>query len=209
MASTAPGERPYHHGNLRRALLDAALHEISERGPVAFSLRELARRAGVSHAAPAHHFGDKAGLLTAVAAEGYELLGDALGRALESGAFLDVGLAYIEFAVGHPAHFDVMFRPDLFRPDDPQLDAARRRTSALLYGPAGDAFPAEARRAGIAGWAFAHGFAQLWRAGNLQHRLGDDPIAAARVWGASLYAVLYSLVLLLLSVMSFRRRDFR
>jgi AcrR family transcriptional regulator len=180
MAKRAPAPRPYHHGNLRRALLDAALDEIAERGPMAWSLRELARRAGVSHAAPAHHFGDKAGVLTAIAAEGYELLGGALERALDEGAFLDVGLAYISFAMEHPAHFDVMFRPDLVRTDDADLLAARARTSALLYGPAGDAFPADARRAGLAGWAFAHGFAQLWRAGNFDDRLGDDPIAAAR-----------------------------
>jgi AcrR family transcriptional regulator len=180
MTRRAPAPRPYHHGNLRRALLDAALEEITERGPVAFSLRELARRAGVSHAAPAHHFGDKTGLLTAIATEGYELLGAALRDALATGAFLDVGLAYIGFAIEHPAHFDVMFRPDLFRADDPALVAARAQTSLLLYGPAGDAFPSEARRAGLAGWAFAHGFAELWRSGNFDGRLGDDPVAAAR-----------------------------
>jgi AcrR family transcriptional regulator len=187
MARRAPTPRPYHHGNLRRALLDAALAEIAERGPVDVSLRELARRAGVSHAAPAHHFGDKTGLLTAIATEGYELLGAALQEALATGAFLDVGLAYIGFAVEHPAHFDVMFRPDLFRADDPEFRAARAATSQLLYGPAGEAFPAEARRAGLAGWAFAHGFAQLWRAGNFNGRLGDDPIAAARDVAATMF----------------------
>ena len=68
----------YHHGNLRRAIIDAALEAITESGPVGWSLRELARRAGVSHAAPAHHFGDKAGLLTAVAAEGFGIFADTL-----------------------------------------------------------------------------------------------------------------------------------
>jgi AcrR family transcriptional regulator len=70
--------RPYHHGDLRRAVLDAAVAAIAESGPAALSLRDLARRAEVSHAAPAHHFGDKAGVLTALAAEGYALLADAL-----------------------------------------------------------------------------------------------------------------------------------
>ncbi len=74
-------DRPYHHGDLRQAVLDAAVAAITEAGPAAVSLRELARRAGVSHAAPAHHFGDKAGLLTALAAEGYDLLADALHTA--------------------------------------------------------------------------------------------------------------------------------
>jgi AcrR family transcriptional regulator len=113
------GARPYHHGNLRRVVLDAALVEIAERGPMQLSLRELARRAGVSHAAPAYHFGDKTGLPTAVAAEGFERLGDALSEGRDAGGFLEIGLAYIRFAVSNPAHFEVMFRPELYRADDP------------------------------------------------------------------------------------------
>jgi AcrR family transcriptional regulator len=183
-----PTPRPYHHGNLRREILDAALDEICERGPVTLSMRELARRAGVSHSAPGHHFGDKAGLLTAIAVEGYELLGEALTHARDAGGFLEVGLAYIGFAVDHPAHFEVMFRPDLYRHEDPSLVAARAETTRLLYGPAGDAFPdADAQRTGIAGWAFVHGFASLWTTGNLQHRLGDDPISAARAVAPALF----------------------
>src|SRR5918994_1639788 len=81
--------RPYHHGDLRRTLLAAAVDAIAESGPTALSLRDLARRAGVSHAAPAHHFGDKAGLLTALAAEGYELLGEALETAVRTGDFAE------------------------------------------------------------------------------------------------------------------------
>jgi AcrR family transcriptional regulator len=180
--------RPYHHGNLRREILDAALEEIRERGAAGLSMRELARRAGVSHTAPAHHFGDKPGLLTAIATEGNELLGDSLKDADEAGGFLDVGLAYIRFAVDHPAHFEVMFRPDLLRTEDPELVAAKAVTTVLLYGPAGVEFPDEdALRVGIAGWAFVHGFASLWVTGNLQHRLGDDPIAAAAAVAPALF----------------------
>src|SRR6266702_4843210 len=73
--------RPYHHGDLRRVLLQAAVEAILESGPATVSLRDLARRAGVSHAAPAYHFGDKAGLLTAVAADGFWRLADALREA--------------------------------------------------------------------------------------------------------------------------------
>jgi len=180
--------RPYHHGNLRRVILDAALEEIHEHGPLALSLRGLARRAGVSHAAPAHHFGDKTGLLTAIAVEGFQLLGDALRAARETGGFLDVGLAYLRFAFEHPAHYEVMFRPDLFRRDDPDLVAAQATTTDLLYGPAAESHPdADALRVGIAGWSFVHGFASLWANGNLQHRLGDDPIAAARLVAPALF----------------------
>lgn len=181
--------RPYHHGNLRREILDAALEEIREHGPLALSLRGLARRAGVSHAAPAHHFGDKAGLLTAIAIDGFELLGDAMRTAYEAGGFLEIGLAYISFAVDHPAHFEVMYRPDLFHRDDPEFVAVQTATGELLYGPAGEARPDDdALRVGIAGWSFAHGFASLWVTGNLQHRLGDDPIAAARAVAPTLFA---------------------
>jgi AcrR family transcriptional regulator len=178
---------PYHHGNLRRALLDAALARIRAAGPDGFSLRELAREAGVSHAAPAHHFGDKAGLLTAIATEGYERLGAALRTHVDEG-FLAVGLAYVQFAVEHPAHFEVMYRPDLLCADDPDLVAARTTTSTFLYGPAAGAVPdADALHVGIAGWAFVHGFASLWLSGNFDGRLGDDPIAAARAVGSLLF----------------------
>src|SRR5918996_3804673 len=125
--------RRYHHGNLRRAVLSAAVEAITEVGPAGVSLRVLARRAGVSHAAPAHHFGDKAGLLTALAAEGYELLADALTAAQQrTQDFLEVGVAYVRFAVEHRAHFEVMFRPDLYHPDDPAVLAAREHASEAL-----------------------------------------------------------------------------
>jgi hypothetical protein len=99
-----------------------------------------------------------------------------------------VGLAYIGFAVEHPAHFEVMFRPDLYRGDDPGLAAARAETNQLLYGPALDAFPNDdTLHVGLAGWSFAHGFASLWVTGNLQHRLGNDPIEAARAIAPRLF----------------------
>src|SRR3954471_14192155 len=131
MEEAAPARsRPYHHGDLRRAVLAAGAEAIGGSGPAALSLRELARRAGVSHAAPAHHFGDKAGLLTAVAAEGYALFADALEAAGDD--FHDVGLAYIRFAVDHRAHFEVMFRPELYRAGDPEVAAARSRADRIL-----------------------------------------------------------------------------
>src|SRR4051794_10810015 len=87
------GHVPYHHGDLRRALLDTALEAITEQGPAAVSLRDVARRAGVSHAAPTHHFRDKAGLLTALAAEGWTLLADALSSAAAGGeGFAELGV---------------------------------------------------------------------------------------------------------------------
>ncbi len=123
---------PYHHGDLRAALVEAAVRTIEDVGPAAMSLREVARRAGVTHPAATYHFGDKAGLLTAVAAQGYRLLGDALRQAQERTAdFLEVGVAYVRFAVTHRAHFEVMYRPELYDTADSALkeaEAAIRRS---------------------------------------------------------------------------------
>ncbi|WP_420883975.1 TetR/AcrR family transcriptional regulator [Micromonospora sp. CPCC 205547] len=180
----------YHHGDLRRALLDAAVEAIEESGPAALSLRDLARRAGVSHAAPAHHFGDKAGLLTALAVEGYDRLAATLVAAGDD--LLEVGVAYVRFAVDHRAHFEVMFRPDLYRRDDPEVAAARGRAGAALRAgvvsvrrgraPADPAPSAgdELDRDALAAWSIVHGFATLWLAGALPGGTDRDPEAAAR-----------------------------
>jgi AcrR family transcriptional regulator len=177
--------RPYHHGDLRPALLRAAAGTIDDVGAAAMSVREVARRAGVSHTAATYHFGDKAGLLTALAAEGYRLLGEALAEAQrEHRSFLEVGVAYVRFAVTHRAHFEVMFQPALLRADDPALQDAKRRTAALLYGTA----EADEQQivAGVAAWSLVHGLATLWLNGNLPPRLGDDPAAITRVVAAHL-----------------------
>ena len=179
-----PKDRPYHHGDLRQAVLAAAVEAITEAGPASISLRDLARRAGVSHAAPAHHFGDKAGMLTAVAAQGYELLADELHEVQQrTGDFAEVGAAYVRFAVQHRAHFEVMFRPELYHADDLAVQAASERSAEALYGgvgslPEGQAGP-DVRLAGVAAWSLVHGFATLWLNGALPPDLGNDPVAAA------------------------------
>lgn len=190
--TTAPPSRPYHHGDLRRALLEEALRALAEHGPAALSLRDLARRVGVSHAAPRHHFGDKPGLLTAVAVEGFHLLADELGETYRrTGSFLEVGVAYVRFATRHRAHFEVMFRPDLCRRDDPALVAARSSSAALLYGPVaertGELDAQRVTTAGIAAWSLVHGLATLYVSGNLPGRLGEDPEQIARAAAAYLF----------------------
>jgi AcrR family transcriptional regulator len=184
--------RPYHHGDLRRALLDAALAEIAEHGPGQLSLRELARTVGVSHAAPRHHFGDKRGLLTAVAIEGFELLAVELGEAWQSTrSFLEVGVAYVRFALAHRAHFDVMFRPELLRDDDPALEAARRETRDLLDGLVTTLARAESgadpRTPAIAAWSLVHGLATLWLTHNLPADIAPDPDALTRAVARHLF----------------------
>ncbi|MFJ8193320.1 TetR/AcrR family transcriptional regulator [Streptomyces sp. NPDC096094] len=165
-------ERAYHHGDLRRAVLAAALDVIATEGPAALSLRDLARRAGVSHAAPAHHFKDRAGLLTAIAAEGHDLLAAALGEAED---LRDLGVRYVRFATAHPAHFQVMFRPELLRTDDPELLAARERTRTRLR-TAVEGHGEDPALGFMAAWSMAHGFATLLLSRNLDGLLsGSDP----------------------------------
>ncbi|MER5384637.1 TetR/AcrR family transcriptional regulator [Streptomyces sp. NPDC002688] len=176
-AKTSGSARPYHHGDLRRAILGAALDVIAVEGPSALSLRDLARRAGVSHAAPAHHFKDRTGLLTAIAAEGYGLLATALDAADD---LRDAGVRYVRFAREHPAHFQVMFSPELLRENDVELTAARALAGERLRA-AVSALPSEgrgpdARLAGVAAWSLAHGFATLLLSHNLDAQVGEqDP----------------------------------
>jgi AcrR family transcriptional regulator len=192
-APAAVASRPYHHRHLRRALIDAAMASIDERGPAALSLRDLARRAGVSHAAPAHHFRDKAGLLTAVATEGFLKLAAALEAAdTRTGRFVDVGAAYVRFAVEQRAYFEVMYRPELYHRDDPELLAARQAAGAFLYPRAAEVTGTqpdspEALGAAMAAWSLVHGLATLWLYGNLPPALGDDPEVVARTVAAHLF----------------------
>jgi AcrR family transcriptional regulator len=130
----------YHHGDLPNALRAAAVEVIEERGLGGFSLREVARRAGVSHNAPAHHFGDTRGLLTSLAVEGFDVLYAAASAAAEIHAdpverLMAIGSAYLDVAKSHRAHCDVMFRVDLIDSDDPALYTAGMRA----YGELEDA----------------------------------------------------------------------
>lgn len=177
--------RPYHHGDLRRAVLDAAVDAITEHGPAGVGLRDLARRVGVSHAGPVHHFKDKAGVLTALAAEGFDLLADALHATVAAGGdIVELGASYVRFAVGHRAHFEVMFRPDLYRDDDPALVEARDRAGAALAGGVADRPDPEL--ASVAAWSLVHGFATLWNTGALSHD-DRDPEAMVRAFAGSMF----------------------
>mgnify|MGYP001820520752 CR=1 FL=1 len=123
-------EKTYHHGDLAQELRLVAADLIAERGAAGFSLREVARRAGVSHAAPTHHFGDATGLLTAVAIDALEHLHTAVSAAAEGlddprDRLIAMGRAYVEASIAHPGHCAVAFRHDLVNADDPAyLEAA-------------------------------------------------------------------------------------
>lgn len=188
----------YHHGDLPRAIVAAALEEIAVHGPQGLSLRAVARRAGVSHAAPAHHFGDKAGVLSAVAAEGWGLLAEQTAAPVEAdGSVVEVGRAYLRFALTHQAHFSVMFRPELYRSDDPAVVAARDKAGEVLFGVVGTALGPDASdetiwSAVVAAWSMTHGFATLWLGGNFYPEVGADPEAALAAAARAFVAMMRS-----------------
>jgi AcrR family transcriptional regulator len=173
--------KPYHHGNLQEALLRAAIGLIGEVGPMAFTLREVARRAGVSHNAPYRHFQDKEALMTAVAAEGYrELTNGMLDAAGKQSRAVDrlkhAGLAYVEFALRRPEHFAVMFDAPLSeqRHFDP-IGAAKEAFSALVgfvkaAQKEGELVSGDSGEYALLSWTMVHGVAKLAITGRLPYR---------------------------------------
>jgi AcrR family transcriptional regulator len=171
--------------DLPDALLEAVDEALRSGGASALSLRDVARRAGVSHAAPAHHFGSKTGLLTAFAARGYRRLGAAVLEEVAAAGPRDgpstlaaVGRGYVRFAVREPACFDVMFRIDALDASSRELVDATDQTYQLLVdtielcrleGYLQDRDPA---LVAIAAWSIVHGLATLWISGWLEGRAG-------------------------------------
>jgi AcrR family transcriptional regulator len=173
--------RSYHHGNLRRALLDAALALFAERGRFDFTMRELARAAGVTHNAPYRHFADRDALLDALAAEGFELLrtrsfADAEGDADARTRVAKLGAAYVGFAAEHPSHFRLMFLRPL-EGASPELAKSAKASFAVLERAIADAASAGQLRAGLAprdvalaAWSLVHGVASLVVGGQIGRR---------------------------------------
>lgn len=186
----------YHHGDLRRALLEALEQIVAERGVEGVSLRETARRAGVSHSAPAHHFGDLDGMLNAMAAEGFEELGSAMAEAITAvGAEGDapapdylraLGTAYLHFATDHPAHYDVMFRRSKTQDWEEYQQTPAGIGAVSTFGPLaviigrlieeGVIDAENGRYAATMLWGMCHGIATLWIDGRLQGFYEDHTI---------------------------------
>jgi AcrR family transcriptional regulator len=170
----------YHHGDLKAVILTHAAALVAERGADGVSLRELARSAGVSHAAPAHHFTDRRGLFTALAAQGWRMLAAALAEARPD--FSDAARAYVRFAVDNPGHYEVMFDRSLLNPDDTELATAQAEAGAELASGVGTLDDPRAREdpqsAGLAAWSLVHGFATLWL--NQAIDTDADPAATAQ-----------------------------
>lgn len=172
----------YHHGDLPQAVLAASAVVIARDGVDQLSLRSVATELGVSHTAPRHHFGSREGVFTALAVQGFTWLATELEKAAERGGFDEVGAAYVQFALDHPGHFAVMFRPDLVDGSAPALTAASRQTAERLRSGAasfGAASPAEGAVSAIAAWSMVHGLGTLLLSGaldesGLQEQAGGD-----------------------------------
>src|SRR5215210_8668372 len=173
------GSRGYHHGNLKEALLRAALDLIAKKGPAGFTFAEAARWAGVSPAAPYRHFRDRDELLADVARRGFEQFADALERAWDGGkpepfaAFERLGKAYLEFARTEPAYYSAMFEAGVPHDISPELSAAGDRAFGVLRTasetliarmPAGRRPPALMVALHI--WSLSHGIASLFGRGD-------------------------------------------
>jgi AcrR family transcriptional regulator len=171
-------KKPYHHANLKQSLLDSAVALIGEVGPQAFTLREVARRAGVSHNAPYRHFRDKDDLLAAVAAQGFDRLTESMAKAMLKGRTAAerlrlAGRGYVQFALQWPQHILVMFEnapPDETRPE--YAAAARRAFQTLLDSviatqAEGDLPPGDPQPLALVAWSAVHGLAKLAIGGRL------------------------------------------
>lgn len=195
MSALPDRPKPYHHGDLQLVLLRVIKELIAERGIEGLTLRECARRARVSWSAPQHHFRDKTGMLTAFAIQGFERLGECMERKLASESdpglrAAAVGEAYLEFALGNPEHFRVMFRAELLNTSDAAFEAASRAPFAILEQALRD-FDASVgvrdegglpRRCLLA-WSAVHGYATLCIEGALQKGYGvseDDMLALGK-----------------------------
>jgi AcrR family transcriptional regulator len=178
-----PGPRGYHHGNLREALVRAALELIAQKGPAGFTFAEAARWAGVSPAAPYRHFRDRDELVADVARRGMELFEQALAAAWDGGrpdsftAFDRVGKAYLYFARSEPAYYSAMFEAAIPLDSSPELLAAGERAFAVLKTatehliatmPAQNRPPVLMMARHI--WALSHGIASLFGRGDAASR---------------------------------------
>jgi len=173
------GSRGYHHGNLREALIHAALELIARKGTAGFTFAEAARFAGVSPAAPYRHFRDRDELMASVALRGFEQFEAALARAWDGGrpdpfAALDrLGKAYLEFARSQPAFYSAMFEAGVPVGSDPLLRAAGERAFAVLRGAADElcaTMPSAGRPPALMValhiWSMTHGVASLFGRGD-------------------------------------------
>lgn len=183
-----PKTSSYHHGDLPAALLEAVGEIVAETGTAGVTLREAARRAGVSHSAPAHHFGDKDGMIAAYCEQGFDLMSEEVGAAFEAAGDVEspeemisiLGRAYVEFAADHPSHFNTMFRSGLESVDEAAHDELEEHGAMTLLKQmvndlveAGTVDVDEAEGTAIVLWSVVHGMGTLWVDGAIAKMFPD------------------------------------
>jgi AcrR family transcriptional regulator len=187
-------KKPVRPADLRRAVLDASIELLEEGGVAALSMREVARRANVTHGAPYHYFADRGAILAAIAEEGFALLADGMRAAMNAEAvgsiarFEAAARAYIAFALEHASHMRVMFRPELTNPlEHPSVDESAACAMELLFACVAECQAAGTIAAGdptpivLMGWSAAHGVASLTIDGPLRRlypSLAPEALAA-------------------------------
>ena len=184
----SPASKPYHHGDLKQALLKEAERILEEEGIQALTLRAAARAVGVSHTAPQNHFGDLTGLLSELAASGYQRLGAVLSSAVEAAGseprrrLRAMGRAYIAFVKAHPGLFTLMFRSERLDSARPALQDAIANTRKILREAVGavtnvepSTSPLEMVARTTAAWALVHGYAMLMLEGRLKTAVASLP----------------------------------
>lgn len=184
-----PRRKAYHHGNLKRALIEKAIEIIKEEGVAGLSLRKAARKVGVSHAAPAHHFGDLVGLLSAISEEGFGLLLQKMNRVMDDIVYSDsmarlrdICLTYINFALEHTYYFKVMYSSRLAEKSvGGELDKCNRKVYRCLadcvadcrdYGQVETDDPL---KMALFVWTTIHGYATLAVDGQISNREFQSP----------------------------------
>lgn len=175
----------YHHGGLPAALLSSASRILEKEGISGLSLREAARRAGVSHSAPYRHFPDREALLAALAAQGFSML----GKALKGSAGREMGAAYVRFALAHPQRFRLMFGGSLPIHDYPELrEAASAAHETLVASFRNQSEIRQPELAAAAAWSLVHGLSHLILDGHFQQARSDADAFVKQVLGAVRFA---------------------
>ena len=197
LVSRSSSTATYHHGNLQAALEDAALSLLETQPAARISLREVARRAGVSHNAPYHHFGDRAALLHALGVRAMRELVEAQEAAVDAATgpverVRALGAAYVGYAAEHPQAFALVFDPEYCAPGDPDADMAplitrneellAREVAALVREPGFAGRDPAALAAAL--WATVHGMAELVMLGHLPREAAEPALAALVSAGA-------------------------
>jgi AcrR family transcriptional regulator len=173
-------KKTYHHGDLRQALIEEAIALVAEQGTSNWSLREVARRIGVSHTAPYRHFTDRDALLAAVAERGFQKMSQFLLASLvkiptpHSLRLQTIGIAYVQYAIAHPSEYEVMFRYQKNKQQHPTLKEASNQAFAILVDAIeagqknGEFRHADPKQLALVSWSVVHGLSMLLIDGQIE-----------------------------------------